>query len=84
MNKASILADAIGRKKIAEAFGVGLTAVSNHAVRGYFPASWYLGMLTLADSASGPVECTPELFQMKQPYQVNGQPECRQSGSAQG
>ena len=37
-------ADRVGRQNIADAVGVGLTAVSNAVVRGHFPASWFLTM----------------------------------------
>lgn len=65
MITASSLADSIGRKKIADTLGVGPTAVSNHVVRGSFPASWYFVLKTLADDIG--VECPPDLFSMKTP-----------------
>lgn len=37
----SDICDAIGRSTIASAVGVGLTAVSNAAVAGKFPAKWF-------------------------------------------
>ena len=57
------LADALGRKNIADAVGVGATAVSNAVVRGSFPASWYLAMAGLAAKAG--TECPPALFGMR-------------------
>lgn len=63
MNTTSHIADALGRKKIADALGVGLTAVSNAVVRGSFPASWFVAVSKLARDAN--VECPPHLFQMK-------------------
>ena len=61
--KASTLADAIGRKKIAEALQVGTTAVSNAVVRKTFPPSWYYTLNQLA--AQEGLDCPPELFGMK-------------------
>jgi len=58
-------ADAIGRASIAEATGVGLTAVSNTVVRERFPASWYLVLQRLAEKKG--IDCPPELFGMKLP-----------------
>jgi len=63
MTQASQLADALGRKAIADAAGVGLTAVSNAVVRGWFPSSWFLVCKALADGAG--VECPPHLFKMR-------------------
>lgn len=57
------LADALGRRKIAEAVGVGATAVSNAVVRGRFPASWFLIIKRLADEAGQ--ECPPALFNLR-------------------
>lgn len=56
-------ANALGRANIAEASGVGLTAVSNAVVREWFPSSWYLACKALADKEG--VACPPELFKMK-------------------
>jgi len=61
--KASHLADALGRKRISETLGVGVTAVSNAVVRDKFPATWFLAVRELA-TAEG-LECPPELFGMK-------------------
>lgn len=58
-------ADAVGRKKIAEALGVGATAVSNAVVRKRFPSSWFLACQRLANDAG--VTCPPELFGMRIP-----------------
>lgn len=63
MTSASDIADAIGRKTIADALGVGLTAVSNAVVRGWFPSSWFLVIGELAERAGR--DCPPELFKMK-------------------
>lgn len=62
MMTASELADAIGRKNIADAAKVGPTAVSNAVVRGWFPATWFIVVSNLADRAG--VECPPDLFKM--------------------
>lgn len=61
--EASRLAEALGRQAIADACGVGLTAVSNAVVRGEFPSSWFLAMKVLA--AKSNVECPPRLFKMR-------------------
>lgn len=63
MTTASELANALGRKTIADALGVGLTAVSNAVVRGWFPSSWFLAVKSVADAAGQ--ECPPELFRMR-------------------
>ena len=62
MMTAHELANAIGRKKIAQAVGVGPTAVSNAVTRGWFPATWFLAVCDLAEAIG--VECPPELFKM--------------------
>lgn len=68
---AQSLADALGRQTIADACGVGLTAVSNAVVRGRFPSSWFLAVQSLA--AQSGLECPPALFRMKgAPHNVNG------------
>lgn len=64
MMTASEFADAIGRKTLANTFGVGLTAVSNAVVRGRFPSSWYVASCTLASEAG--IQCPPDLFGQKQ------------------
>lgn len=61
------LADAIGRKTMADALGVLPTAVSNGVVRGAFPASWFLVVKALADARG--IECPPDLFGMRPPPQ---------------
>jgi hypothetical protein len=62
------LADAIGRKKISDTLGVGVTAVSNAVVRGHFPSSWFLAVQALAGDE---VDCPPTLFNMREPYGVH-------------
>ncbi len=57
------LAEALGRKRIADAVGVGLTAVSNAVVRGRFPSSWYVSCLKIASEKG--TACPPELFGMR-------------------
>jgi hypothetical protein len=71
MSKASILADALGRKSMSDAVGVGLTAISNAVIRGWFPSSWFLAVKELADQKG--VECPPDLFRMRTgtPQNVN-------------
>jgi hypothetical protein len=60
---AETFADNIGRKVLADAFGVGLTAVSKSIVRGRFPSSWFDSCSKMA--ASKGVPCTPDLFGQK-------------------
>lgn len=63
MTPAEQFAAAVGRRNIADAAGVGLTAVSNAVVRGRFPSSWFLICQELAEKAG--VACPPELFGMR-------------------
>lgn len=56
-------ADAVGRKKIAEAMNVGMTAVSNAVVRERFPSSWYETCEVLAAEAG--IEFPKYLFSQK-------------------
>lgn len=65
MMSAPLIADALGRKAIAEAVGVGETAVSNAVVRGKFPPSWFLVLSEMSKERG--VECPPALFGMKIP-----------------
>lgn len=60
---AGALADTLGRRRIAEAVGVGVTAVSNAVVRGQFPASWYFIIRDLCSEHD--VECPRDAFGMK-------------------
>ena len=59
------MASTLGRRNIASAVGVGLTAVSNHVVGGIFPASWYLAILFLCEQTG--VECPENLFAFIEP-----------------
>ena len=54
------IARKLGRNKIADALNVGATAVSNHIVRGAFPASWFDKIEGLCISAG--LECPRSLF----------------------
>lgn len=63
MTTAPELADAIGRKKMADTLEVGVTAVSNAVVRGWFPSSWFLAVKALADEVGQ--DCPPCLFKMR-------------------
>jgi hydrogenase/urease accessory protein HupE len=65
MSNASTFANAVGRANLAKAAGVGMTAISNAVVRGWFPPSWFVAAKALADEKG--VECPPELFGMKLP-----------------
>lgn len=60
----SEIADAIGRKKLAEALEVGRTAIGNAVDRGTFPSSWYLVVKALADEVG--VECPASAFAMRE------------------
>lgn len=57
------IADALGRKNIADALKVGPTAVSNAVVRGAFPASWYVTIAFMCEKEGLP--CPPSLFGMR-------------------
>jgi hypothetical protein len=61
------IADAIGRKTLAESLGVGITAVNNAVARGWFPPAWYLVVLELSNTKG--IECHADLFRMKSPSQ---------------
>lgn len=77
-------ADRIGRRAMADALNVGLTAVSNNVVKGSYPSSWYLALKRLADDAA--VECPPALFRMKEgrPSQdVDADADCKSNGKRQ-
>lgn len=65
MTQATTFANAVGRNNLAKAAGVGLTAVSNAVVRGWFPSSWFVAAKSLADEKG--VDCPPDLFGMKLP-----------------
>ncbi len=85
MMTASDFADAIGRKKLADALDVGASAVSNAVVRGWFPSSWFVVSKNLAEIAS--VECPPELFGMRgasQNVDCAGQSQREQSMNVRG
>lgn len=64
MENASALAEALGRKKMMDALGVGATAISNAVVRGWFPTNWYMVCKKIADDAG--IDCPPELFQFRE------------------
>lgn len=66
MTDAKSFADAVGRKNIAAAVGVSLTAVSNAVTRERFPSSWFIACFQLALAAR--VACPPALFGMIAPY----------------
>lgn len=65
MHTVSEIADAIGRRKIADTLNLGVTAVSNAVVRGTFPASWFLAIGELCEERG--IECPPSLFNMVVP-----------------
>lgn len=57
------LINQIGRDKISRRIGVGLTAVSNAAVKGSIPASWYEVIRDECDRLG--VDCPTYLFSFK-------------------
>lgn len=61
------ICDRIGRKKIAEALNVRVTAVSNAVKDNCFPSKWYLVISALAH-ADG-IECPDGLFAFSRPDQ---------------
>lgn len=63
MTTAIDIADALGRKKMADTLDVGVTAVSNAVVRGSFPAAWFLAVSEMC--AGRGIDCPPSLFNMK-------------------
>lgn len=66
------IADALGRKEMADALGVLPTAVSNAVVRGWFPSSWFLAVKYLADNKGQ--SCPPELFKMRRAVSLERSP----------
>lgn len=70
MNQTQAFAAAVGRKEIAKAAGVGMTAVSNAVIRGRFPSSWFLICQGLAERAG--VDCPAGMFGMREPADDGG------------
>ncbi len=60
MSSISEICDTIGRKRLAQALGVGRTQVSNAAVADVFPARWYAVVKALCDAEG--IECPLTLF----------------------
>ena len=60
MEKTSQFARALGRKDMAQALGVGVTAISNAVVAGSFPAAWFDALEALAKEKGK--ECPRDLF----------------------
>lgn len=56
----SDVCDVLGRRNVALRVGRGLTAVSNAAVDGQFPASWYLAVREMCVAMDVP--CPDRLF----------------------
>lgn len=65
MTNTSEVCDKLGRKRMADCLGVGVTTISNAAVSGAFPAKWYAVVKKLC-SADG-IECPDELFNFIKP-----------------
>lgn len=80
MVTASELADAIGRKRMADTLGVGVTAVSNAVVRGWFPSSWFLAVKNMAEAEGQ--ECPPSLFKMRTGTSPNVDDSAARQGAA--
>lgn len=59
-----MIADAIGRARMADELEVSPKMVSKAVVEGKFPSSWWLVMKALCADAD--LECPPELFRLKQ------------------
>lgn len=60
---ASDICDRLGRARLAAALGVGRTAVSNAAVAGRFPASWFMVIAGLCAESGLP--CPDAVFAFK-------------------
>jgi len=76
------IADAVGRPRMAKALDVGLTAVSNAATSGKFPARWLHVMEMLCADVG--IECPPSLFGMKSTdgvRHVGGMPRVQVAGA---
>lgn len=63
MNTAYDILEALGRRKVAGALGVGITAVGNAASDGTFPANWF-AVITEMCREEG-IQCSPNLFRMR-------------------
>ena len=63
MKQTHIIADAVGRTRMAETLNVGATAVSNAVVAGRFPPSWADVVRLLCEDVG--VDCPPDVFGMK-------------------
>jgi hypothetical protein len=63
MITASHICSKIGRAELAKALGVGLSAVSNAATAGIFPASWYAVVRECC--ASHGIDCPTSIFSFK-------------------
>lgn len=59
------IAKALGQKPLADALGVGVTAVNNSLSRDHFPAAWYPVIRDLCTEKG--VECPEEAFNFKSP-----------------
>lgn len=57
------ISETIGQRHIAEALGVGTTAVSNAVVRGIFPPSWFVVIKRLCSERG--IECPEAAFNFK-------------------
>lgn len=59
------ICNALGRKAIADAMSVRVTAVSNAVVDNRFPSKWYLVIKSLCDAQG--MDCPVSLFSFEKP-----------------
>lgn len=60
MSTVTSICTAIGRRKLANALNVGVTAVGNAVKEGRFPAKWYVVVRAQCDAVG--IECPTHLF----------------------
>ena len=75
-------ANQVGRARLAERLGVGLTAVSNHVVRGVFPGSWFFVAKELAAEVGA--DCPDAMFRQQRPEKSKRSPSRRPAKVARG
>ena len=63
MKSTSDILDRLGRRRVADALGVGITAVGNAATSPHFPASWFFVLSQMC--ADEGIDCPLSLFRMK-------------------
>lgn len=65
MHSTRHIATTVGQKNLADALGVGITAVNNAVVNGKFPSSWFPVVRKIC--ARHELECPESLFNFKSP-----------------